>query len=64
MKFSMQRKDNGSYFNNNRIRVSNKSNIDECLFSSNGEGIKFNISKTKLEEYWMCSLRFSLCWMW
>ncbi len=32
---------NGSYFNNNRIRVSNKSNIDECLFSTNCEGIKF-----------------------
>ena len=33
-------KDNGSFFNNNRIRVSKKSNIDECLFSSNCEGIK------------------------
>ena len=26
--------------NNNRVRVSNKSNIDECLFATNNEGIK------------------------
>ena len=31
---------NGSFFNNNRIRVSNKSNIDECLFATNNDGIK------------------------
>ena len=33
-------KNNGSYINNSRIRVSNKSNIDECLFSSNSDGVK------------------------
>ena len=33
-------KDNGSYFNNNRIKVSNKNNLDDCLFSTNCEGIK------------------------
>tara|TARA_Y100000768_G_C23973203_1_gene681636 strand:+ start:891 stop:1637 length:747 start_codon:yes stop_codon:yes gene_type:complete len=33
-------KNNGSFFNNNRIRVSNKSNINECLFATNNEGIK------------------------
>ncbi len=33
-------KKNGAYFNNNRIRVSKKSNIEECLFSTNCEGIK------------------------
>ena len=33
-------KNNGSFFNNNRVRVSNKSNIDECLFATNNEGIK------------------------
>ena len=33
-------KNSGSYFNNNRIRVSNKSNIEECLFASNNEGVK------------------------
>ena len=34
-------KDSGSYFNNNRIRVSNKSNIENCLFASNNDGVKF-----------------------
>ena len=33
-------KNNGSFINNSRIRVSNKSNIDECLFSSNSDGVK------------------------
>ena len=33
-------KNNGSYFNNHRIRVSRKNNIDECLFASNNVGIK------------------------
>ena len=43
-------KDNGSYFNNNRIRVSNKSNIDECLFSTNCEGIKLIYPKLNLRN--------------
>ena len=30
----------GSYMNNNRVRVSNKSKLDECLFATNNEGIK------------------------
>ena len=33
-------KNNGSYFNNNRIRVSNKSNMEDCLFASNNDGVK------------------------
>ncbi len=33
-------KNNGSYFNNQRIRVSKKNNIDECLFGTNAEGVK------------------------
>ncbi len=33
-------KNNGAFINNLRIRVSNKSNLDECLFASNCEGIK------------------------
>ena len=33
-------KDNGSYINNHRIRVSKKNNLDECLFASNNAGIK------------------------
>ena len=32
-------KDNGSYINNHRIRVSKKNNLDECLFASNNVGI-------------------------
>ena len=34
-------KNNGAFFNNQRIRVSKKNNLDECLFSSNSEGLKF-----------------------
>ena len=33
-------KNNGSFINNNRIRVSSKSNVEECLFASNNDGIK------------------------
>ncbi len=32
---------NGAYFNNHRIRVSRKNNLEECLFSSNSDGIKY-----------------------
>ena len=44
-------KNNGSFFNNNRVRVSNKSNLDDCLFATNNEGIKsifpnFNLRNT------------------
>ena len=30
----------GAFFNNQRIRVSKKKSLDECLFGSNAEGIK------------------------
>ena len=30
----------GSYFNNSRIRVSKKTDLEECLFASNNEGVK------------------------
>ena len=33
-------KDGGTYFNNHRVRVSNKSQIEDCLFGSNQEGLK------------------------
>ncbi len=33
-------KNNGAFFNNHRIRVSNKNDIEECLFSSNQGGLK------------------------
>ena len=35
-------KNKGAYLNNQRLRVSNKNQIDECLFSSNHEGVKFS----------------------
>ena len=33
-------KNNGAFFNNQRIRVSNKKNINDCLFGSNEKNIK------------------------
>ncbi len=33
-------KNNGSYLNNRRIRVSNKNDIEDCLFSSDQTGLK------------------------
>ncbi len=35
-------KNKGAYLNNQRLRVSNKNDIDECLFSSNHEGVKLS----------------------
>ena len=35
-------KDKGSFLNNQRLRVSKKTSIDECLFASNHEGVKFS----------------------
>ena len=35
-------KNKGAYLNNHRMRVSNKSSIEDCLFSSNHEGVKFS----------------------
>ena len=35
-------KNKGSYLNNQRLRVSKKNSIDDCLFSSNHEGVKFS----------------------
>ena len=34
-------KNNGAFFNNQRIRVSKRNKINECLFASNNEGVKF-----------------------
>jgi myo-inositol-1(or 4)-monophosphatase len=35
-------KDKGAFLNNQRLRVSKKNSFDECLFSSNHEGVKFS----------------------
>ena len=43
-------KNNGSFFNNNRVRVSNKSNLDECLFATNNEGIRSIYPKLNLRN--------------
>jgi len=43
-------KNNGAFINNFRIRVSNKSNLDECLFASNCEGIKLIYPKLNLRN--------------
>ena len=34
-------KNKGSYLNNQRLRVSSKSSIEDCLFSSNHQGVRF-----------------------
>ena len=33
-------KNNGAFFNNHRIKVSNKADIEDCLFSSDQDGLK------------------------
>tara|TARA_B100000242_G_scaffold208478_1_gene151401 strand:- start:255 stop:1001 length:747 start_codon:yes stop_codon:yes gene_type:complete len=43
-------KNNGSFFNNNRVRVSNKSNLDDCLFATNNDGIKSIYPKINLRN--------------
>ena len=35
-------KDKGAFLNNQRLRVSNKNSLEDCLFSSNNEGVKFS----------------------
>ena len=41
-------KNKGAYLNNQRMRVSNKSTLDHCLFGSNQEGVKFTNLNTRL----------------
>ena len=35
-------KNKGAYLNNQRLRVSKKNSLDNCLFSSNHEGVKYS----------------------
>ncbi len=35
-------KNKGAFLNNQRLRVSSKNSIEDCLFSSNHEGVKFS----------------------
>ena len=43
-------KNNGSYFNNHRIRVSKKNNLEDCLFSSDSEGLKRTFPKLNMRN--------------
>ena len=43
-------KNSGAYFNNSRVRVSNKVNLDDCLFATNNDGIKFLHPKLNLRN--------------
>ena len=49
-------KNNGAYFNNHRIRVSKKNNLDECLFSSNSNGLKNIFPKLNMRNTGCTSL--------
>ena len=35
-------KNKGAFLNNHRLRVSNKNSIEDCLFASNHQGVKFS----------------------
>jgi myo-inositol-1(or 4)-monophosphatase len=35
-------KNKGAFLNNHRLRVSNKNSLEDCLFSSNHEGVKYS----------------------
>ena len=43
-------KNNGSFINNNRVRVSNKSDLEECLFASNSDGLKLIYPKLNMRN--------------
>ena len=43
-------KNAGSFMNNSRVRVSNKSNLEECLFASNNDGVKSVYPKLNLRN--------------
>ena len=40
--FYFGEKNKGAFLNNQRLRVSDKNSLDECLFSSNHEGLKYS----------------------
>ena len=43
-------KNNGTFYNNNRVRVSNKLDLEECLFASNNEGVKLIFPELNLRS--------------
>ena len=42
MKCFLLKKNKGAFLNNQRLRVSKKNSLDDCLFSSNHQGVKFS----------------------
>ena len=46
----------GAYFNNHRIRVSKKNNLDDCLFSSNSVGNKFAFQSLNIRNFGCAAL--------
>ena len=52
-------KNNGAFFNNHRIRVSSKNNINDCLFATNNTS-KFDLDFTN-KKNWMCCIRYGIC---
>ena len=43
-------KKSGAYFNNHRVRVSSKINLEECLFTSNSDGVKYATPKLNMRN--------------
>ncbi len=43
-------KNDGAYFNNHRIRVSKKNNLEDCLFSSDARGLKSIFPKLNMRN--------------
>ena len=54
-------RDKGAYLNNQRLRVSNKSLIDECLFSSSQEGVKISNLNTRISGCAALDLAYVAC---
>ena len=59
-------KNNGAYFNNQRIRVSKKKNLEECLFATGGKEFKINLNTRKsgsaaLDMAYVAAGRFDGC---
>ena len=44
-------KNKGAFLNNHRLRVSKKNSIEDCLFSSNHEGVKFSDLNMRYSGY-------------
>ena len=52
-------KDSGAFFNNQRIRVSKKKELNSCLFATGG--VAKNEVDLPLRKIWKCCSRYCLC---